>query len=102
MNLQYHFDPKGDLSPYLGVGVNYTFYFDEDAPGGTIADIDYSDGFGFSLQAGFDFRLTEKWYLNVDVKKVLLNTDVKINGGTVTADVDIHPWLYGVGFGFAF
>ncbi|MBL4801249.1 MAG: OmpW family protein [Emcibacter sp.] len=102
LTLQYHFDPKGDLSPYLGAGINYTFYYSENAPGGTISDIDYNDGFGFLLQAGLDYKIDEKWSFNVDVKRVWLNTDVKINGGAVTADVDINPWIFGVGFGYTF
>lgn len=32
--LQYHFMPKQQFSPYAGVGVNYTFFYNEDAPGG--------------------------------------------------------------------
>ncbi|PCI51211.1 MAG: hypothetical protein COB49_02470 [Alphaproteobacteria bacterium] len=102
LTLQYHFTPKSNLSPYVGAGVNYTFYYDESAPGGTIADIDYNDGFGLLLQAGFDFKIDDKWSFNVDVKRVWLNTDVKINGGAVTADVDIDPWIFGVGFGYTF
>lgn len=102
LTLQYHFNPKGDFSPYVGAGVNYTFYYDESAPGGAISDIDYDDGFGVALQAGFDYKINEKWSFNVDVKKIWLNTDVKVNGGAVTADVDIHPWIFGVGVGYTF
>ncbi len=102
LTLQYHFNPKGDFSPYIGAGVNYTFYYDESAPGGAITDIDYDDGFGVALQAGFDYKIDEKWSFNVDVKKIWLNTDVKVNGGAVTADVDIQPWIFGVGVGYTF
>jgi len=102
LTMQYHFNPKGEFSPYVGAGFNYTFYYNEDAPGGTIADIDYKDGFGFVLQAGFDFKIDEKWSFNADLKRVWLNTDVSINGGGVTADVDIDPWIAGVGFGYRF
>lgn len=102
VTLQYHFNPKGDFSPYVGAGVNYTFFYSEKAPGGVITDINYNDGFGLALQAGFDFKIDEKWSFNVDVKKIWLNTDVSINGGAVTADVDIDPLVVGVGFGYTF
>lgn len=102
LTLQYHFAPKATFSPYIGAGVNYTFYYSEKAPGGTIADIDYNDGFGFALQAGLDVRIDDKWSFNADVKRYWLNTDVKINGGAVTADVDIDPWIFGIGFGYTF
>lgn len=102
VTLQYHFNPKGDFSPYVGAGVNYTFFYSEKAPGGVITDINYNDGFGLALQAGFDYKIDEKWSFNVDVKKIWLNTDVSINGGAVTADVDIDPLVVGVGFGYTF
>ncbi|MBL4612315.1 MAG: OmpW family protein [Emcibacter sp.] len=101
LTLQYHFEPKSDFSPYVGAGINYTFYYSENASS-AITDIDYNDGFGFLLQAGFDYKINETWSFNVDVKRVWLNTDVKINGGTITADVDIDPWIFGVGFGYTF
>lgn len=102
LTMQYHFDSMGDFSPYVGAGVNYTFYYSENAPGGVINDIDYKDGFGIALQAGFDFKINAKWYFNVDVKRIWLNTDVSINSGAVTADVDIDPWVIGVGFTYAY
>lgn len=101
LNLQYHFNPKGDFSPYIGAGVNYTFYYNENAAGGAITDINLNDGFGFSLQAGLDFKIDDKWSVNFDVKRVWLNTDALVNGA-VTADVDIDPWIFGFGFGYTF
>lgn len=102
LTLQYHFNPKGDVSPYVGAGVNYTIFYSEKEPAAVVTDIDYSNSFGFALQAGVDVKISEDWYLNLDVKRVWLNTDVKINGGAVTADVDVNPWLFGVGFGTTF
>ena len=100
--LQYHFNPKEDFSPYIGAGVNYTFYYNENAAGGVITAIDANDGFGFALQAGFDVKIDDDWSFNVDVKRLFLSNGVKINGGAVTAEVTIDPWLFGVGFGYRF
>jgi len=100
LTLQYHFAPKQKFSPYVGAGVNYTFFYDEHgAPG---LPIDYDDSFGWALQAGADFWINDQWSINVDVKKIFLSTDVSIAGGAVTADVDIDPWVVGVGFGYRF
>jgi outer membrane protein len=102
LTLQYH-ATIGSLSPYVGVGLNYTHVFDADPPAaGAVRTISYGDSFGPALQAGVDVWLNDTWTLNVDVKKVWLNTDVKINGGAITADVDLNPWLLGVGFGYKF
>ncbi|TNE37948.1 MAG: OmpW family protein [Alphaproteobacteria bacterium] len=102
LTLQYHFDPKGDISPYVGAGVNYTMFYNEDLPAAVVTDIDYDDSFGWALQAGVDFKTNDTWYFNVDVKKLFLNTDVSINGGAITADVDLDPWVFGIGFGRLF
>lgn len=100
--LQYHFAPKATVSPYLGAGVNLTLFYGEDAPGGTVTDIDYDTSFGPALQAGVDIQINDGWMLNLDLKKVWLNTDVSLNGGAITADVDIDPWIFGIGFGTRF
>ncbi len=97
---QYHFSPEGQIRPYLGAGINYTFFFD--AEPGDVDSIKYEDGFGFALQAGTDIAINEDWFFNLDVKKLWLNTDVSINGGAVTADVDLNPWIFGAGFGYRF
>ena len=63
-----------------------------------------------ALQAGFDYDLDGEpggWAFNADVKKIWINTDVKVNfttalGATVNADVDIDPVVVGLGFGYKF
>ncbi|HYD32173.1 MAG TPA: OmpW family outer membrane protein [Azospirillaceae bacterium] len=102
LTLQYHFNPKGQFSPYLGAGVNYTIFYNEDS--GALSSTDYENSFGVALQAGLDVALGGPWYLNVDVKKLWLNTDLKASLGAtaVTSDVDLNPWLIGVGVGYVF
>ncbi len=100
LTLQYHFTPDAQISPYVGAGVNYTFFYNEDgAPG---LPIDYDDSFGWALQAGVDVKIDDNWRVNLDVKKIFLSTDVSIAGGAVTADVDIDPWIIGLGVGYRF
>ncbi|MDC6365104.1 MULTISPECIES: OmpW family protein [Flavobacteriaceae] len=99
---QYHFT-GGDFVPYLGAGVNLTLFYGVDE-GPVADDIDYDTALGFALQGGFDFMLNDKWFLNVDVKKLFLNTDATVNAttaldATVVADVDINPWIFGFGVG---
>jgi outer membrane protein len=102
LTLQYHFMPKERLSPYVGAGVNYTIFYNEDAPGGAVTSIDYDNSFGWALQAGVDYAIADRWYVNLDVKKLFLSTDVSINGGAINAKVDLDPWLFGVGVGYRF
>jgi outer membrane protein len=98
---QYHFNTNTPFKPYLGAGVNYTHFFGADE-GSSIASIDYDNSFGPALQAGLDYAIDDHWVVNVDVKKIWINSDVKVNGGAVTADVDINPLVIGVGVGYKF
>ncbi len=51
------------------------------------------------LLAGFDYRLSKSMYLNVDVKKVDIDADLR---GAVSTTLKIDPWLVGVGLGWRF
>ncbi len=102
LTAQWHFLPKERISPYVGAGINYTIFYDQDAPGGTVTDIDYDNSFGAALQVGVDVAVTDKVYLNVDVKRLWLSTDVKVNKGAIKADVDLDPWIVGFGVGYLF
>jgi len=103
LTLQYHIAPDAKIRPYVGAGINYTVFLDED-PGSVATDIDYEDGFGYVLQTGVDVGITDQLAINVDVKKLYLNTDVEIDalGTTVQADVDLDPWIIGVGAAYRF
>lgn len=102
LTAQYHFAPRASVRPYIGAGINYTIFYNEDP--GAVTSIDYDNSLGFALQAGVDVPVGDTYFLNLDVKKVFLSTDVSINaGGTaVSADVDIDPWIVGVGIGRRF
>ena len=93
----------GKFKPYVGAGVNYTVLFNEDA-GPSYSNLELDNNFGWALQAGFDCHLRANWFFNVDVKKLWLDTDASVSLGAtpVTADVDIDPWIVGVGFGYKF
>jgi outer membrane protein len=83
--------------------VNYNIILSEgNAAGFTGLDID--NGWGFSLQAGIDVALRENWYFNLDVKKTWMNVDATTNLGanTIAADIDVDPWIVGVGIGYRF
>jgi outer membrane protein len=102
LTLQYHFMPKQRFSPYVGAGLNYTIFYNADAPGGAVTSVHYDNGWGYALQAGFDVAVAENWSVNVDVKKLFIDTSVAINGGAVNASVDLDPWVVGLGVGYKF
>jgi outer membrane protein len=50
-----------------------------------------------------DIHVQGNWYANVDVKKVYVDTDINATDGVVRAnDVDLDPWVVGIGFGYRF
>jgi outer membrane protein len=105
LTLQYHFEIGHGIKPYVGAGINYTVFFGEDS-GASYRDLEIDNSFGFALQAGVDIPLRDNWYLNFDVKKLWLDTEASVilndSGTRVKADVDVDPWLIGVGIGYRF
>ncbi|WP_296313828.1 OmpW/AlkL family protein [Winogradskyella sp. UBA3174] len=105
LTLQYHFY-TGNFKPYLGAGINYTIFYGIDE--GDVADnVEYENSIGFAFQGGLDYNLNDKWFLNLDVKYILLSTDATVDatsalGATVGVDVDINPLIIGFGVGMKF
>jgi outer membrane protein len=100
ITVQYRPQMEGRVSPYVGAGVNGMIFFDGEDRNGFTVDLD--NGLGLALQAGADVGLKGPWSLNLDVKKVWFNTDATINGGALTSDVDLDPWVVSVGIGRRF
>jgi outer membrane protein len=108
--LQYHFAPGAKVQPYAGVGLNYTYFFDEDASAslagalGGSASVDLDSSWGLAAQVGADIDLNNGWFLNVDLKYIDINTTANITApaGLTRVDVDINPWVYGIGLGKRF
>ena len=109
LTLQYHFAPAAKVRPYVGAGVNYTIFYGE----GTSAELTsaigrthlgLSNSFGWAAQAGMDFDLNEKFFLNVDVKYIDMSTKATLTTGALvnTVDVKINPIVVGVGIGMKF
>ncbi|MCB1839495.1 MAG: OmpW family protein [Rhodospirillales bacterium] len=99
--LQYHFTPDNQFSPYVGAGLNYSIFYAEDAASG-FTDLEVDNGVGYGLQAGADFWVNDHWGVNLDVKKLWLNVDAKLNNGAIRADVDMDPWIVGAGVSYRF
>lgn len=100
LTVQYHFNPKGRLSPYVGTGPNYMlFYSGENKNGYTVK---LKDGFGWATQAGVDYAVGGRWAANLDVKKVFFSTDADINSGALKSKVKLDPWVVSAGFSYRY
>ncbi|WP_353646041.1 OmpW family protein [Mesorhizobium sp. WSM2239] len=102
LTLQYHLTDFGAFKPYVGAGVNYTVFYNQDT--GSANALDVKDTFGGALQVGFDYMLDQHWGLNFDVKKLFLEPefDVTVAGADMTGKAKLNPWLIGTGFTYRF
>jgi outer membrane protein len=110
LTLQYHFTDFGAFKPYVGAGLNYTFFLDQN-PGNTtvggltVTRLNVKSAPGFALQAGFDYMLNANWGLNFDVKKIWLRPDYTATVtplGAIAGKLRIDPWIIGVGVTYRF
>lgn len=99
----YHFMPEKKISPYAGAGLNYTIFYNANH-GPTATTINYGSSFGPALQVGVDYALNQNWSLNVDVKKIFIQSVVNadIPSGTLNPTVKINPLVVGAGIGYRF
>ena len=108
LTAQYHFytSDKKVFKPYIGAGLNYTLFYN--VKSGDVADVTYDNALGYAAQLGFDLMVDDTFFINVDVKRLFLSTDVSVDasnlapGLIIPAKVDINPWLVGVGVGMKF
>lgn len=110
LSLQYHFTDSGQLHPYIGAGINYTHFPDENVSASTEAalggrtSLDVDDSWGLAAQAGIDYSMGDNWLMNAAVWYVDIDADATLTTGTVDRDVDIDidPWVFFVGIGKKF
>ncbi len=100
LTLQYHANPTGTFRPYVGAGLNYTFFYGAKA-GGIADSIKYQDHLGYATQIGFDYMIDEKFGVNFDIKKIFLRTTATVNN-SIRAKVALDPWLIGAGVSYRF
>ncbi|NOU52454.1 outer membrane beta-barrel protein [Pseudoalteromonas sp. JBTF-M23] len=110
---QYHFfGADSAFRPFVGAGLNYTVFFDEEATqalrttlGTNDVKVDLDSSFGVALQVGFNYDLNEKWGLHGMISKIDINTDATVyaNGTkALTSDVELDPVvaMFGVKYKF--
>ena len=102
VSLQYHFLPDSTFQPYVGLGVNYTNFFSEKLYGPLEgASLSLDDSWGWAGEIGADIMLNEKWFLNLNLRYIGIDSDATVNGEPF-GKVKIDPWVYGAHAGFRF
>lgn len=105
----YPFPSKWMFQPYVGLGVNYTFFFDQNLSGAAQAkgfsNLNLKDSWGLAGQIGADFMVTDHILLNAQIRYIDIDTHASVDlagAGRVSADVGVDPWVYMVGIGYKF
>jgi outer membrane protein len=99
LTLQYHPLPDAGFDPYVGIGVNRTFFFNESLSNGP--ELELSNTWGFAAQGGLDWKLTPQWLVGADLRYIQIEPNASVNG-TPIGKVKINPLAYGVSLGYRF
>lgn len=102
LTAQYHFFPHERLSPYIGAGINASFFYGSHAAGAPVTQVAFSNNVGAAVQAGVDYNFAGHWFANFDVKQIFVNTTASINGGAIKAHTALNPLVIGAGIGYRF
>jgi len=102
VSFQYHFAPNGSFCPFIGLGLNYTFIYDE-KPRGPLAGtrLKLDDSWGLAAQLGAEFKLNDKWALAADVRWIDIDSDASVNG-TKVGTVNVDPVVIGAYLVYSF
>jgi outer membrane protein len=112
-SIQYHFIPDGTFQPFVGLGMNWTTFFDtkvsSDLAAEGITDLKLDDSIGLAAQVGADWNISDNWLVNLDVRWVKIESDASLTM-TVPAPaqvldigkVSVDPWVYAINLGYRF
>jgi len=106
---QYYFGDRQDkLRPYLGVGINYTTFYDADfnqtGRDAGLSDLSVKDSWGVATQAGLEYNRDDNWLINMSVWWMDIDTEVKFKAGGEQQNINtrIDPWVFMFGAGYRF
>lgn len=108
---------KEGWQPFVGVGVNYTIFFDEDTdkeldntlnaiigsdPSST--DLNLDNSFGLAFQAGVDIPFAKNWAISAAVWYIDIDTNAKVSTdvANVHFKTNIDPFVYHLGIAHRF
>jgi outer membrane protein len=97
------------FQPFIGGGVNYTVFFEEDLSGTAQAalgadNLELDDSWGLAFRAGFDYMINDCWSLHAGAYYLNIETEAELDTalGQANVDVEINPWVYTIGVGYRF
>lgn len=102
VSVNWHFQPQSNIRPYVGAGINYTYFFDEKGAGPLANEsLSLDNSWGLAAQAGVDFDINPNWFANASIRYAKISTTATYSNG-YKLDVDIDPWVYTLAVGTHF
>lgn len=109
ISVLYYIENQSAFKPYVGLGVNYTIFFDEqfeDAPKSLgLSNLELDGSFGLSYQLGVDYLINDNFHINASVRYIDISTDATFDVGGQSigkATIDVDPMVYSVMLGYKF
>ena len=108
LSVVYYLPVSETFQPYLGLGLNYTVFFDEEFVGSrenqSFNNLSLEESFGIAAQIGMDYKLDEHWLVNASVRYIDIDTRANFDVLDLPAkvSVDVDPWVYSVMLGYKF
>ena len=106
---QWYFgDSQSKVRPYIGAGINYTTFFDNDfnqtGKDAGLSDLSLKDSWGAAGQVGLDYLINRDWLLNMSVWYMDIDTEVKFKAGGEQQNINtrLDPWVFMFSAGYRF
>lgn len=110
---QYHFgSAEQKLRPFVGAGINYTIFFDENVKGldkalnqGGALSLELDNSVGLALQAGANYQINDKWGIHAMAMwaDISADGDVMAGGKSIQkVEVDVDPLVFMIGARYSF
>jgi len=102
LSAQYHINPNDRVRPYIGAGLNYTFFSDERTWGALQGKkLELAGSYGPAAQVGIDIDVVPGWFINLDARWFDIDTDAKLDG-VDQGTIEIDPYGFGLSVGHRF
>ncbi|MFC3167940.1 OmpW/AlkL family protein [Paracoccus fontiphilus] len=98
LSLQYHFDATPQLKPFVGLGVNFTGFYDAETKGPLAGnELRVKNSWGLAAHLGADYWINDRSALRADLRWIDIDADVELNGAEI-GEVEIDPVVAGISY----
>lgn len=94
ISVNWHIPTGGALTPFVGVGVNYTKFFEEKS---ILGELKIKESFGLAATLGADYAISEKAAVRADLRYIDIDSDVYLNGANI-GKVNVDPLVASVSY----